>query len=55
MVRDWHKGWMNTVLVCPNKCGVLRTYLAPNFQLEGICIDCGSEMEGVRVMDKELA
>jgi hypothetical protein len=54
-MKDWHRGWLNTFMYCPNGCGVLRTYLGSAFPLKGQCFDCASEMEGFRIIEKELA
>lgn len=50
-MKDWTQGWLNTFMRCPNGCGVLRTYLAPNTVLDGKCFDCHEEMEGFRLME----
>lgn len=53
-MKDWTQGWLNTFMSCPNGCGVLRTYLGNEFELEGQCFDCATDMEGFRLLNKEL-
>jgi hypothetical protein len=46
------KGWMNTVMVCPNGCGKSVGYTAPDIALWETCLFCGIEMEGFRILEK---
>ena len=49
----WWTDWMNTFTSCPNGCGNSKEYLAPEFPMEGVCINCKTPLEGVRIIKRE--
>ena len=54
-MKDWHKGWMNTWMICPNDHGTYKGYTAPDCALDGRCLACGAELEGFRIINREGA